>query len=72
MTTYSQRRVNDYVRAFYWESTLVADELGLELTPGEMGQVKERLVYLWIMEKITDPTIQKLTTAILSEFAEGA
>lgn len=69
MTTYSQRRVNDFVRAFYWESTLMADELDLELTPTEMRQIKERLIYLWMMEKISDPFIQKVTRFILSGVA---
>jgi|GEM_PF-5847075 len=45
-----QQRVDDFVKAFYRESAPVADSLELDLSPAEMREVRERLVYLVLKE----------------------
>jgi len=62
-----QQRVDDFVKAFHRESALIADNLGLDLSPAEMRQVKERLVFLWTLQKLTDPYTQKLFETVISQ-----
>jgi len=45
-----QQRVDDFVKAFHRESSFTADSLGLDLSPVEMREVRERLVYLTLKE----------------------
>ena len=62
-----QQRVDDFVKAFHRESALIADYLGLDLSPAEMRQVKERLVFLWVVQKLTDQYMQRLFETVTSQ-----
>ena len=62
-----QQRVDDFVKAFHRGSAFIADSLGLDLSPAEMHQVKERLVYLWVVQKLTDPYMSKLFETVISQ-----
>ncbi len=62
-----QEVVNDFVKLFHRESLLMADNLGLDLTQDEIHQIKEQIVYLWVLQKLTDPYMQKLFDRVLSQ-----
>jgi len=67
MSNDRQRRVNDFVQAFHRLDALVADNLNLDLTVEEMQQIKERIVYLWVIEKLTGPYNRAVFDAVLSQ-----
>ena len=55
MTDDISQQAQDLVKCLHRESVVIADNLGLLLDAEELRWVKERVVALWVQERLTDP-----------------
>jgi hypothetical protein len=73
MTGIRQQQIDDFVQVFYREDVYLADSLGLGLTAEEIHEIREKIIGLWVLEKLADPFMKRWEEVLaeLSPFADG-
>ena len=65
-----QDHADEFVKMLWHEDIAIADALGIDLTQEELRYIKEWMVWMWLIEKMTHPGFAAISRSLANSWHE--